>query len=485
MSILSNPTELSKLWATGKEEAVKKMTVEKNRRILVIDDSEAIHEDYRAVLTDADAHPINVDEEETAIFGTALNSLKHGYFEIDSAFQGREGLDKVEQSLLEDRPYAMAFVDVRMPPGWDGVETVQRIWQRYPQLQVVICTAYSDYSRHDMIQKLGKSDQWLILKKPFDNVEVYQMACALTEKWVLSRKAELKQQELEGRVKERTAELAAANDLLRQEIIERKQAEEALQKTYALLKHSQSQLIQTAKMDVIGKLASGVAHEVKNPLGIITLGADYLAEKLISEDEDICLSIEEMKTAAIRADNIVKGLLDFSQISELELAPQSLSSLTEQVLLLVKHEFTKHRIEVVKEFQEDIPDAEIDKNKIEQLLVNLFLNAARAMSDGGRLKVRIYSRQITAVDQRINHGKSDTFKLGKSMVVTEIEDTGPGIPDDILDQIFDPFFTTSRNQGGTGLGLSIVSSIIDMHKGKLEIKNNKNGGVKVTVMLKA
>ncbi len=144
MRILSNPTELSNLWATGKEEAVKKVTGEKNRRILVIDDSGAIHEDYRAVLADADAHPINVNEEETALFGTALNSLKHGYFEIDSAFQGREGLDKVEQSLLEDRPYAMAFVDVRMPPGWDGVETVQRIWQVDPQLQVVICTAYSD-----------------------------------------------------------------------------------------------------------------------------------------------------------------------------------------------------------------------------------------------------------------------------------------------------------------------------------------------------
>ncbi len=200
-----------------------------NRRILVIDDNEAIHADYRAVLTGTDAHPINMDEEEAALFGAALNSPKQAYFELDSAFQGREGLDKVQQSLQAGRPYAMAFVDIRMPPGWDGTETIQRIWQVDPQLQVVICTAYSDNSPHEIIQKLGKTDQMLILKKPFDNVEVYQLACALTEKWVLSRKAELKQQELEGWVKERTAELAAANDLVRQEIIERKQAMEVQQ----------------------------------------------------------------------------------------------------------------------------------------------------------------------------------------------------------------------------------------------------------------
>ncbi len=230
MRILSNPPVRAELWATGKEESVKKVPVEKNRRILIIDDNEAIHEDYRAILGGGNADSIDVDQEETAIFGAPLDSSDHEVFEIDSAFQGREGLEKVQQALKEGRPYAMAFVDVRMPPGWDGVETIGRIWQVYPELQVVICTAYSDYSWKEMIEKLSKNDQMLILKKPFDDVEVYQLAYALTEKWVLNREAKLKQEELETRVKKRTTDLVKSNDLLQQEIIERKRAGEELKK---------------------------------------------------------------------------------------------------------------------------------------------------------------------------------------------------------------------------------------------------------------
>ena len=103
-------------------------------------------------------------------------------FEIDSAYQGREGLDLIEKSLLENRPYALAFVDVRMPPGWDGVETTCKIWEKYADLQVVICTAYSDYSWEEMLRVLGYSDRMVILKKPFDNIEVLQLAISMTEK---------------------------------------------------------------------------------------------------------------------------------------------------------------------------------------------------------------------------------------------------------------------------------------------------------------
>ena len=115
----------------------------------------------------------------------------------------------------------MAFVDVRMPPGWDGVETTAQIWQKYPDLQVVICTAYSDYSWEEMLKKLGYSDRLVILKKPFDNIEVLQLAISMTEKWRLYQQARLRLDDLEQMVQERTvalqktnAELAAANELL-------------------------------------------------------------------------------------------------------------------------------------------------------------------------------------------------------------------------------------------------------------------------------
>jgi PAS domain S-box-containing protein len=163
---------------------------QKNRRILVIDDSERIHEDFRAVLGPTDADTAAFHEAKTAIFGKVPNVSEHVDFELDSALQGRDGLERVRQALREGRPYAMAFVDIRMPPGWDGVETIRRIWQVYPELEVVICTAYSDYDWNEIIAKLGQTDRLLILKKPFDNVEVYQLASALTEKWDLARQAE-------------------------------------------------------------------------------------------------------------------------------------------------------------------------------------------------------------------------------------------------------------------------------------------------------
>jgi PAS domain S-box-containing protein len=162
----------------------------KNRRILVIDDNEAIHKDFREILGTEDTDTAALDEAKAAVLGTAPEVSKQESFQVDSAFQGQEGLERVRQALHEGRSYAMAFVDVRMPPGWDGIETIQQIWAEYPQLEVVICTAYSDYQWQDITDKLGQTDQLLILKKPFDNMEVRQLAYALTEKWSLARQAE-------------------------------------------------------------------------------------------------------------------------------------------------------------------------------------------------------------------------------------------------------------------------------------------------------
>jgi len=202
---------------------------QKNRRILVIDDNESIHKDFREILEVDSSKTAALDEAKTAILGDAATKTSElEGFEIDSAFQGQEGLAKVKQALVENRPYAMAFVDVRMPPGWDGIETIEHIWAEYPELQIVICTAYSDYKWSDIIDKLGQSDRLLILKKPFDNVEVRQLACAMTKKWFLARQTQLKQKDLEVAVAERTAELTKTNERLEQEIEERGRAEDAV-----------------------------------------------------------------------------------------------------------------------------------------------------------------------------------------------------------------------------------------------------------------
>jgi CheY-like chemotaxis protein len=154
-----------------------------NRRILIIDDNRYIHEDFRKVLVPVSAVSDSLEALEAEMFGDSVETIKLPPFEITSAYQGREGLELIEKACAENQPFTMAFVDVRMPPGWDGIETISRIWKVAPLLEVVICTAYSDYSWEQIVEKLGTSDKLTILRKPFDPVEVQHLACTLTEKW--------------------------------------------------------------------------------------------------------------------------------------------------------------------------------------------------------------------------------------------------------------------------------------------------------------
>jgi PAS domain S-box-containing protein len=207
---------------------VKTADPAKNRRILVIDDSRALHDDFRKILCRDDAVSDPVAESRALLFGDTLPSAEDAGFKIDSAYQGAEGVELARRALAANQPYAMAFVDVRMPPGIDGIETTAKLWELDANLQVVICTAYSDYDWDQMRERLGRSDRLLILKKPFDVIEVLQMAEALTAKWALARSAQDHIENLEHRIEERSGELTSANTFLRSEIAERKQAEERL-----------------------------------------------------------------------------------------------------------------------------------------------------------------------------------------------------------------------------------------------------------------
>jgi PAS domain S-box-containing protein len=210
---------------------VNNMPAEKNRRVLVIDDNRAIHDDFRKILSPVNSTTAALEATETALFGRSTDVVQQTPFEVDSAYQGQEGVLLVKEALEAGRPYAMAFVDVRMPPGWDGVETTRKIWELDPNLQVVLCTAYSDYSWDEMFEKLGTRDGLLILKKPFDAVEAFQLAHALTEKWWLHQQSRRKMDELEGMVAERTGELQHSNRALQTEVAEHQRAEETLRES--------------------------------------------------------------------------------------------------------------------------------------------------------------------------------------------------------------------------------------------------------------
>jgi CheY-like chemotaxis protein len=181
-----------------------------NNRILVVDDNEAIHEDFNKILTTtAGAADGKLDDMAASLFGEETPTGLHAVFELTHALQGQEGLELAMKALRDSQPFALAFVDVRMPPGWNGIETVEKIWQHDQEIEVVLCTAYSDFSWEEIAARLTHPERLLILRKPFDPLEVRQLAYGLTSKWHLRRQAACRMQDLEIMVEERMRELTA------------------------------------------------------------------------------------------------------------------------------------------------------------------------------------------------------------------------------------------------------------------------------------
>lgn len=182
--------------------------------MLVADDNPSIHLDFKKILCPEKAANQNLAEVQAALVGKSMPKAEFE-FVIDSAYQGEEAVRLVRKSLETNRHYALAFIDVRMPPGIDGVETVKQIWELDPEVQVVICTAYSDYSWDDFTKLLGATDRLLILKKPFENIEVSQLANALAKKWQVSQQLKQHINHLQELVEDRTAELAKSLSLVK------------------------------------------------------------------------------------------------------------------------------------------------------------------------------------------------------------------------------------------------------------------------------
>ena len=244
---------------------------------------------------------------------------------------------------------------------------------------------------------------------------------------------------------------------------EKKSAEEELQRT-------QLQLLQAAKMESVGRLAAGVAHEVKNPLTTLLMGVEYLQKRLPDVDPEVVGVLHDMEEAVKRGNQVILGLLDFSAPGSLTLLEEQLDELIETSLALVKHEYLKARTTIQHQRAPDLPPLRLDRNKIEQVFVNLFLNAVQAMPEGGTLIVR------TGV--AAGGGAPDG---GSSQVLAWVEDTGVGIAPENLPRIFDPFFTTKRSGRAAGLGLAVVQRIVDMHGATIRVSNRPEGGVRVTL----
>ncbi|HTH46842.1 MAG TPA: ATP-binding protein [Candidatus Limnocylindria bacterium] len=412
-------------------------------RILIVDDNAAIHEDFKKILC-PDHSSSQVDLLEASVFEEVAAPTFGNDFEIDSAFQGQEALAKVQEALAENRPYAMAFVDGRMPPGWDGVETIGHLWKAYPDLQVVICTAYSDYSWEQIIQCVGHSDSLVILKKPFDAVEVIQLAHAMTKKWSLNLQARAKTATLEGMVRDRTEELEVKN----RNLVEAQAAAEAGHR---------------AKSEFL----SVMTHELRTPLnGVLGMTELLLDTDLDGEQRDFAEIIRRSGSSLLI---VLTDILDFTRLEngrlKLSCAELSPTDLVQQAIKSVASEAGKKRLSLIAQVGPEVPEKVLgDAARLHQILHKLLSNAIK-FTPSGSVSVRLSAGYGSDGDVRLRF---------------EVQDSGTGVSPELAAKLFTPFTmsdsSTSRRYYGTGLGLAIASRLATLMDGDIGFTDHPGSG---------
>ena len=484
----------------------------------------------------------------------------------------------VQKALAENDPYTLAFVDIRMPPGWDGVETLERLWECSPDIQAVICTAYSDYSWDDISRRLGQTDSLLILKKPFDTAEVLQVAHALTRKWALDGQAKLRMEDLDRMVRERTQEL-------QQEVEERARVQEDLrvsEERFAkaflaspmpmaiqsgadgrfldanpsflqlagysadqLILHTEQelrlwddravqsaggdqpeirirnqpcklrrsdgkvcetvlwaepitlqagpcrlvivedvtnhlklegQLRQAQKLEAVGCLAAGIAHEFNNLLTVIQGHTDLLAGKPLGT-QSAGESLGRIAQASQRAASLTRRLLAFSHKQPVKFKPIQLSAAA-QGLTKMLSQLIGEPYQLRLDCAADLPAIRADEGNVEQILINLTLNARDAMPSGGTIHI---ATSAASFDEASARGNLEA-RPGEFVCLT-VSDTGCGMSPEVIGRIFDPFYTTKEVGKGTGLGLSTVHGIVQQHAGWIDVASEVGKGTTFRVFL--
>jgi two-component system sensor histidine kinase/response regulator len=440
------------------------MDREVNRRILVIDDNVAIHADFQKTLGAQAAESASFADAESALFDEASSAPASvdvaGGFEVDFASQGKQGWEMLQAARAAGRPYALAFVDVRMPPGWDGVETLEKLWAVDGELQAVLCTAFADYTWQEMVGRLGRSDGLLILKKPFDPIEVRQMASALTEKWN-SAKRERLNLEAAQRAESEALAYAASLETLNRALVTSRQAAESTA---------------AAKSDLLRHLARRLFVPMERVLGT----AEDLSAARSQNQEEL---LERLGELCREGGDLRKGLRDVLDLSELEAGTIQLECVefSPRSVAAAAMESSRARkpdraLELRLECARDLPATSWgDPQRIGQILRHLVDNAMEVTPDHGCVRL------VAGITGRDGPAEGE--------LCFEVIDAGPGLSRDQEGLLFEPFGGGRAEEparaGRIGLGLPVSKRVAQRLGGDLTLEHSDQGGSRFTLTVKS
>jgi signal transduction histidine kinase len=419
-----------------------------HRYILVIDDNASICDDFRKILQ-GNPRVSSLHEARAALFEEPPGVPLEG-FAVDCADQGEAGLAMVQNALQRGSPYAVAFVDLLMPPGWDGVETISHLWRVDPELEIVICTAFPELLWDRLTHELGHSDKLLILRKPFDNIEVWHLANTLTQKWQLGQHVKQQLTLLTATVAQHTQELREMNEQLQLDIAQRQRAEERLILQTRELARSNAELEQ---------FASVASHDLQEPLRMVIsylqlLTRNYHGRLDTDADEFIAYAVG----GARRMQQLIVDLLAYSRVATR--GTEFVSTDCEQVLAQVLVDLRLAMVESGAVVTHDpLPTVPADATQLGQVWQNLISNA---------LKFR------TTQPPRVHVAAA---KQGREWTFL-VRDNGIGLEPTYAERIFGLF---QRLHGraeypGTGMGLAICKKIVERHGGRIWVESEPGHG---------
>ncbi len=430
-------------------------------------------------ITDAPRQILIAEDSPTQSLLLQGTLEKHG-FSVVAARNGRAALD----ALSGIRP-TLIISDIQMPE-MDGYELCRRVKADAVLKEIPVMLLTSLSAPEDIVRGLEcGADNFVV--KPYE--EEFLMARIRTvianDQLRSSDERDGIQVEFAGRRYVIDASRRQILNLLLSTYETALKTNDQLNETHEQLKAAQSHLIEAEKLQSVGRLAAGVAHEVKNPLAIMEMGIDYLATQENSEDS--AAVVGELKQAVKRASAVIANLMVLSAPEELGMRAYSMAVLLDRAVNAMGASLTESGIEIITDYESDVPEACVDGSKIEQAFRNVLSNAIHATPRGGAITLRNYSRSLGAADVDFDVGdrSGSRFRKGERGVFVEVIDHGEGIAPENLTKIYDPFFSTKPTGKGMGLGLTVAKQFVDLHGGRIKVANREDGGVVVTMLFRA